>query len=148
MMQDTHCQCIKACVWCIKGDAVRKHAIKHPCVHMRSRKHTVSEVACRLQVPLLQDETVTFELRPMRSSAAGSGSGSDQPASLGAGGAELHGASACAARHSAGDNPGQGTSSGGFQLWCATDAAAPAAHLIPAKWREVRGASVLASECM
>ena len=105
---------------------------------MRVRMHTICKITCRCQVPLLRDQTVAFELRPVRSSATGPGSGPDQQAGLYAETAQQRGASAGAAQHSAAGNPGQGTGLRGFQLWDASDAAAPAVHLIPSEWREVR----------
>ena len=57
-------------------------------MHMRLRKHTSHKIARCCQVPLLQDQMVAFALRPAHSSAAGSGLGSDQLASLDAGAAQ------------------------------------------------------------
>lgn len=83
-----------------------------------------------MQVPLSRQQPVAFELR--RADAR-------DEAMLGSAGAGAGGLQRHDAAGSASDaNPEGGLVLGSFQLWHASDAAAPAANPIPGVWREVR----------
>lgn len=86
-----------------------------------------------MQVPLSRQQPVAFELRRADAcvsavlGAAGPGAGGLQPRDA-----------ANAAGSASDATPEGGLVPSGFQLWRASDAAAPAANPIPGVWREVR----------